>query len=73
MALVALCGIQRGSKIVHFDTKNMFGNETGNTFGMEGESKTLVKARQTHKREFLPYKNFCPVATLIAYVKRTKN
>ena len=35
VAVVALCGIKRGSEMVQFHTKNMFGNETENTFGIE--------------------------------------
>lgn len=35
MALVALCSIQRDSKIVQFDTKNMLGNDTEITFDIE--------------------------------------
>ena len=35
VAVVALYGIKRGSEMVQFHTKNMFGNETENTFGIE--------------------------------------
>ena len=38
VALVALCIIQRSSKVVQFDTKNVFGNDT---------EITLVKTRQS--------------------------
>lgn len=35
MALVALCSIQKDSKIAQFDTKSMLGNDTEITFDIE--------------------------------------
>ena len=53
MALVARCSIQRDSKIVQFDTKNMFGNDTEITFDIERRVEHSYQGKQIHMLDYM--------------------